>query len=124
MTDWAAIKNEYLHTKISYKALAEKYGVSVSALSKRAAAEDWRGHKNNAPGAGPNVATLAGKLIAKADLAIEQLGGEVDAGKLKQLVASVKDLKEILKTLPGAGEEQAGHAALVKAIREAGGHGD
>ncbi len=123
MTDWAAIKTEYLTTKISYRALAQKYGVSMSAISKRAAEEKWRGHKNKAAPP-PNVATLAGKLIEKADLAIEQLGGQVDAGKLKQLVASVKDLKEITKAMPGGPDAQAGHDALVRAIREAGKHGD
>jgi hypothetical protein len=38
---WAAIRADYLSTGMSYKKLAEKHGVSLSTLKKRAAAEHW-----------------------------------------------------------------------------------
>lgn len=41
MTDWIKIKNEYISTGISTRKLAEKHGVSASAVMKKAAAEKW-----------------------------------------------------------------------------------
>lgn len=41
MTDWMAVKNEYISTGISTRRLAEKHGVSASAVMKKAAAEKW-----------------------------------------------------------------------------------
>lgn len=41
MTDWNAIKTEYISTSISQRALAEKYGVSPSTLRYRAKREGW-----------------------------------------------------------------------------------
>lgn len=39
--DWPKLKTEYVTTAITTRALADKYGVSYSALSKRAAKEAW-----------------------------------------------------------------------------------
>jgi len=39
--DWDKIKAEYITTKISQRKLAEKYGISVSALAARSSAEKW-----------------------------------------------------------------------------------
>lgn len=41
-TNWVKIRNTYLSTNTTYSALAEKYGVSESTLSKRAREERWR----------------------------------------------------------------------------------
>lgn len=40
--NWIEIKNEYIFTDISQRKLAEKYGVSVSTLMKRANKEQWK----------------------------------------------------------------------------------
>lgn len=39
--DWLAIRNDYINGGGSYRKLAEKYGVSFSALEKKARAEKW-----------------------------------------------------------------------------------
>ena len=39
--DWEKLKDEYINTSISYQKLAEKYGVSFWALSKRGKEENW-----------------------------------------------------------------------------------
>lgn len=39
--DWEAIKQEYISTNISQKALSEKYGVSPSTIGKKCSAEGW-----------------------------------------------------------------------------------
>ena len=45
--DWRKIKVEYLKGKTTYKKLGEKYGVSESAVRKRASKEGWREQRNN-----------------------------------------------------------------------------
>lgn len=44
--NWEKIKTEYTTTKTSYRKLAEKYGISLSTLEKRAKREDWQASKN------------------------------------------------------------------------------
>lgn len=39
--DWSKIRLEYVTKKITYRELCEKYGCSMSVLSKRASAEKW-----------------------------------------------------------------------------------
>lgn len=39
--DWVAIKSEYVTTRASMRALAEKYGVPVDTIKKKAAADKW-----------------------------------------------------------------------------------
>ncbi len=39
--DWLRIKNDYINGLGSYRKLAEQYGVSRSALEKRAKVEEW-----------------------------------------------------------------------------------
>ena len=39
--NWLKIRNEYINGTLSYRKLAQKHGVSVSALEKKARAEKW-----------------------------------------------------------------------------------
>ena len=39
--DWAKIRSEYVTKKITYAEICEKYGCSMSVLTKRASAEKW-----------------------------------------------------------------------------------
>ena len=41
MTDWNALRLEYVTSGLSYRALAEKYGVSYRGLRSRGGAEGW-----------------------------------------------------------------------------------
>lgn len=43
--DWLRIKSEYVNGNISYRKLAEKHGVSASALMQKAAKEKWAEEK-------------------------------------------------------------------------------
>lgn len=40
--DWIKIKNEYISTNISYRKLADKYGISKNQIANRATAENWQ----------------------------------------------------------------------------------
>ncbi|MEG1563355.1 MAG: hypothetical protein RR365_06470 [Bacteroides sp.] len=44
--DWNAIRAEYITTTISYRDLAEKWGVSFRTLADRAKRENWRDGRN------------------------------------------------------------------------------
>ncbi|HIU48289.1 MAG TPA: hypothetical protein IAB04_02910 [Candidatus Avimonoglobus intestinipullorum] len=121
MIDWAAIKTEYINTGVCYRELAEKNGISRAAVAKHAAAEKWRELRSAPQEKTQSLAQLAEKLIETTGRAIDQLEGNVDTQKLKQLVSSVKELKEIMKALPDSNDNgQADHEALIQAIREAG----
>ena len=39
--DWTALKTEYASTDITYRQLAEKYGISVSSVARHGKNEDW-----------------------------------------------------------------------------------
>lgn len=43
--DWAPIRTEYITRKVSYRQLGEKYGVSISQISRVSVREDWKGQK-------------------------------------------------------------------------------
>lgn len=43
--DWDMIREEYIHGSGSQRMLAQKYGVNVRTLSRRAVKEDWYGQK-------------------------------------------------------------------------------
>lgn len=57
--NWQAIAEEYLSTQLGMKALAEKHGVSLYALRKRAAAEDWRQKRGKGRNGGGGPETRA-----------------------------------------------------------------
>ena len=125
MTDWVAIRTEYIESGLSYKKLSEKVGVPYEKLKKRALKEGWGKLKKQRRSLDvtPDLTQITNKLIQKTGHAIDRLDEDVDPQKLKQLVSSVKDLKELVKTLPGDGQDADKHAVLLNAIREAG-HGN
>lgn len=43
--DWLKIKTEYINGHISYRKLAEKYGVSESSLTRKAISEGWKAER-------------------------------------------------------------------------------
>lgn len=67
--DWEAIKREYCAGQLSIRALAEKYGVSDTAIRKRAKADEWpkpeKVRKTGSHHSGANLRTKAKKSISK-----------------------------------------------------------
>ena len=113
--DWKKIGEEYIGSNITQKELAIKYGVSIRSIAKHSKKGDWFTKKreeslrlNDGGGSkGDSVCgqvnpgkinLLAEELYKKTKTAIECLDDEdLDTGRLRQLVQSVKDLKEIAK---------------------------
>lgn len=107
--DWKLIKGEYVTSDISLSKIAEKYGVSKSAVQKRSTKEKWAAEKKKQHSRAADkvakklsdrnvrktvndierVCSAASKLIAKINRAID----EVDK-KEKSKLTIVKEKKE------------------------------
>ena len=113
--DWKKIGEEYIGSNITQKELAIKYGVSIRSIVKHSKKGDWFTKKreermcfddekvsigdSDISCVNPaKINLLAEELYKKTKTAIECLDDEaLDTGRLRQLVQSVKDLKEIAK---------------------------
>lgn len=109
MADWQKIKTEYITTDISYRKLAEKYGLDQATIARKAKKEDWvskRQHhadktqakildadtKNKADRVA-RLMTVADKLLNKVELAVDQ-DGPISAGAIKNLSDALKNIRE------------------------------
>jgi len=122
--NWISIKNEYISTDISYRKLTKKYDVSFATLRARAKKEDWvaqkvaQKHKISTKIAQKTADKIVekevdriGKLISISDSLLEMIATatnelnkgdndnivKVDTYKLRQITASLKDIKDIQK---------------------------
>lgn len=90
MLDWKTIRNEYITDESSsYRKLAKKYGVSLTAITRRSKEEDWIGQRKQLKDKTitksieklsdktadklSRVADLTDKLLNKLEQAIEEL---------------------------------------------------
>ena len=116
--DWLAIKTEYINGGISYRKLAEKYGVSFNTLKERAIAEEWtklkaeQHHKTTTKtqqktaekisdalsDAAADEAAVKARIRTKIYQEIEKRlsAEEVESADFRKLVQSFKDMCEIV----------------------------
>ena len=122
--DWRRIRTEYVKGGISYQNLADKYCVSYSTLTKRAAAEKWKASKDEqtqvirsetdrktAEKIAENESDIAAamsrirlKLTQRIEKAVNTTE-EIDTTELRKLVQCFKDMSEAQN---GADEEKQG----------------
>lgn len=115
--DWMAIRNEYLTTGIAYRPLAEKYGVSLSTLSKRAKKEGWVKKRDKTCdkietkviqktqdaivdkelNRIEKIYLVSDKLLEKLDRAVDELDLHLVTNKTRTRVIEYKDEKAIGK---------------------------
>lgn len=115
--NWTKIRNDYINGGGSYADLSQKYKVSYSTLSKRAADEKWTetresqlqtireemGRKTAEKIADTEsecaaiMSRIRLKLTIKIEQAVDKLE-EVDPGELRKLVQSYKDMSEVAGT--------------------------
>ena len=113
-TDWSLIERDFLATGMSYRDLAEKHGISQSAVKKRAAAGRWqeqllelkREEERKAAGARTEqildlrenrramLLNTADDLLEKLRQALDQLEPE-NTPALASLARTLKDLREL-----------------------------
>lgn len=87
MADWLAIKAEYISTGISTRALAEKHGVSASALMKHSAAEQWSKERKK----------QASKVEARVKQKIASVAASHAAGRITRLLCIGDNIAERLE---------------------------
>ena len=136
MAHWDKLQREYITTGISYRALAEKYGVSFSTLRDRAKREKWpelRESQRNKTVTNTvqktaerladveaEVAAIRQRMYLKLMQEVERLtdelitSGEMNSTELRKLVQCFRDLDDVECESIG-NEEQ--HNSLIDAIR-------
>lgn len=112
-TNWAKIKNEYINGGCTYQSLSDKYGISFSALEKRARRENWRDLKakqgeiierkmrektvekiaDTESDAAAIMSRIRLKLTVKIEQAVDNMK-DSDVNELRKLVQSFKDMTD------------------------------
>ena len=110
MPDWKKIKAEYIRG-VSYRRLADKYGVSFSSIQKRGAKEKWTDLRKMSSRKGDEkivesvasqearrvdgIQTVADLLLQKIKDGVEDGSLIIDSQSIRQITASIKDLRDI-----------------------------
>ena len=110
MADWQSIKTEYITTDTSYRKLAQKHGVNVTNIAKKASTEGWveqrKQYANKTQSKtlekisqqeasrAAKIYSVADKLLLKIEAMVES-EGPLDTKGIRALTAAVMDLKEI-----------------------------
>ena len=134
--DWLTIRNDYINGGGSYRELSEKYGVSNSAVEKRASAEGWKKAKNEQSGkiaeamqkktaekianAESEIAAIRSRLRLKFMQEIERRAEleETDGMEFRRLVQSYKDMCDITDGIGTAEENDDGFIEALNGTAE------
>ena len=123
--DWNAIKTEYITDEsTSYRKLAEKHGIPLGTIFKRAKRENWLGLRqqsqdkmvaktvekieNAQVSRLTRIHGITDKALDKLEYALENID-PLDTQGFRQIIASIKDIKEIqmLKSASDIREQEA-----------------
>ena len=124
--DWKKIKKEYIAGGISYRKLAEKYGVSFNTLEKVARREGWyelrrQADEKSATKVVEAVSSRNAKLNKAVDLALEaackylSAPGQLRAVDLKDVTTALKNLRDLKGIKSDADMEE--QRARIEALR-------
>ena len=132
MLDWNQLREEYIADEsTSYRKLAEKYGVGIATICKRAKAEGWASQREQVKNktiaksiekiSSDRAASvkkydkMVGKIAGKLERAIEAVDPK-DTTAIRRLTASLCDLRELLgvKSDADSREQEARIAKLQK----------
>lgn len=114
LIDWATVKAEYVSGTMSVAKLADRYGISVSSISKKCASEHWQELRKQNQSETANkiakkintekvkktvreidrVVTVASKLITKLNRAVNELDKDEELIKKKVTVKAEKSEDE------------------------------
>lgn len=114
LIDWAAVKAEYVSGTMSVAKLADRYGISVSSISKKCASEHWQELRRQNQSETANkiakkintekvkktvreidrVVAVASKLITKLNRAVNELDKDEELIKKKVTVKAEKSEDE------------------------------
>ena len=100
------LMDEYVTGKDSYRTLAKKYGVPYRLVAQMGKAQGWPAkrlaHRQECPEglseSGADFGNVAFELLLKVQAAVRTLDGvDPDLGKIKQLSAILKDMRDMQK---------------------------
>lgn len=131
MIDWIKIRNDYISTKVSLRALAEKYGVNFSSVQRRCTKEDWVSQRksmrvkvqskssqkieekisDSEADRMSRILNIADGLIGKIEEAVGVIQPD-DARNLKNLVSATNELKKMIGTDGNDSDRKAAEALL------------
>ncbi len=121
MADWNKIKTEYVTTKISLRALAEKHGLNLATVGKKASAENWveqrkqKEHKMQTKAVNKIIEQQA-KATAKEILSIESIANEL-LEKAKQATEQLAK-KEVITTKRNKGTGYNAKGQAIEVVTE------
>lgn len=118
LIDWATVKAEYVSGTISAAKLADRYGISVSSISKKCASEHWQELRKQNQSETANkiakkintekvkktvreidrVVAVASKLITKLNRAVNELDKDEELIKKKVTIKAYKSEDEAVAT--------------------------
>ena len=134
MEDWLKIKTEYITTDISYRKLAEKYGMRYATIQARGQQEGWQllrdqfraktvsktiektSEKKARQAA--KVGDLADKMLIKLEQAIDELDLKVTTHKIKTERANQETTVEFQVAEEGGTVDRAGLRQLTAALKD------
>ena len=112
MADWQAIKTEYITTDTSYRKLAQKYGIDIAVIGRRAKSEEWvklrqqqinktqtktlNAIASQQANRAARLQTVADKLLTKVELLVDE-GEELltNTSTMRDIARVLKDIKDI-----------------------------
>lgn len=113
--NWDDIRNEYIATSISYRKLADKYGVSFRTLQRKATKEDWvskrsqkgvKSAEKTIEKTSDKAAERAANLMTATDMVLHAILEDIEKIKAaevpynwKNITGALKDIKDI-QTVP------------------------
>lgn len=118
LIDWATVKAEYVSGTMSVAKLADRYGISVSSISKKCASEHWQELRKQNQSETANkiaekintekvkktvreidrVVAVASKLITKLNRAVNELDKDEELIKKKVTIKAYKSEDEAVAT--------------------------
>lgn len=132
--NWLEIKTEYITTDISYRKLAEKYGLRYATLQKRGQEEDWQTLRDQFRAKtvsktidkmaekkakqAAKVGDLADKLLVKLEQAIDELDLKVTTHKVKTERGNKETTVEYKTAEEGGTVDRTGLRQLTGALKE------
>ena len=120
--DWTKIKSEYITTKVTSDKLAEKYGISASAIKKVCASEKWAKARKeycnkvvqkNVKKAAEKATERRTNILSAADLLLKKwqeiMPDCAIPDDLRKMAATLKDIADIqmIKSDDDIAEQQA-----------------
>lgn len=89
--NWEAIRQEYIETDISMRALAEKHGVKFTTLSKRAEREKWSGLRKEVV---DKASTILLQDAANNRARIAALSDDIGIEVMELVLGGIRELKK------------------------------